>query len=408
MRRQLIPLLFLNFVNALGFAVLIPIFPFLVEEYGGNELAFGILIAAYPIFQFLGAPVLGSISDAYGRRPVLFFSQLGTLISWIVFGVALIMPKTPLFDTTFTLPLVVIGISRIIDGITGGNFSVAAAAIADFVPREQKTKIFGMIGAIVGIGVIVGPFIGGYTTSFSIGYVGVAIFSFILSLITLVSMYMYLPETLTKDKRVTLHLSFSGILKEVNIYEKIVRFNMPLIKKLFFIRAFFAFVFSAYTTTIVLFMKGVLELTTNQIGIQFLILGCFFIINQAFITPYLARLYGNLQTYYIGQLCMLISLFLLAFIENIWIFIPVTFITSIGIAASIPTFKSLITDLVSEQKQGEISGMDESVLAGTSAVAPIFAGGLYTLIQQESYLIFAAILVIPFLYIWYRTGRFTA
>lgn len=408
MRRRLVPLLFLNFVNALGFAVLIPIFPFLVEEYGGNELAFGILIASYPIFQFLGAPILGSISDAYGRRPVLFFSQLGTLISWVVFGLALLIPKIPIFDTTFTLPLVVIGISRVIDGITGGNFSVAAASIADFVPREQKTKIFGLIGAIVGIGVIVGPFIGGYTTSFSIGYIGVAIFSFILSLITLISMYMYLPETLAREKRVTLHLSLAGLVREVNIYEKIVRFNMPIIKKLFFIRAFFAFVFSAYTTTIVLFMKGVLTLNTNQIGIQFLLLGCFFIVSQALITPYLARLYGNLHTYYIGQLCMFISLMLLAFIDEIWIFILVNFITSVGIAASIPTFKSLITDLVSEQKQGEISGMDESVLAGTSAVAPIFAGGLYTLIQQDSYLIFAAILVIPFLYIWYRTGRFTA
>lgn len=399
MKRTLIPIILLNLVNVLGFAILIPVFPFIIEQFGGNEVTYGVLLAMYPLFQFLGAPALGSLSDTYGRRPILLISQFGTLLSWVIMAVALLVPNVPsLFGISY--PLLVIGLARVVDGITGGNFSVANAYVADITKREHKTKIFGIIGAIVGVGLVIGPVLGGIISSSSWGFMGIVIFSFMLSLITLVLMHVYLPETLVKEKRSK--LSFH-IIHDINVYGKIVRFKKPVINELFFIRGFFALVFSAYTSTVVLLMKDVLGLTMSAIGFLFVVLGIFFIVNQAIVVPAIAHKYGNLAAFYVGQAAMAVGLALVMFADNVVIFLSIAYIINLGFSASFPTFKSMITDLVDDSRQGEITGIDESVLAGASAIAPIVAGSIYASFREQSYMFYALFLIIPHILLWIRT-----
>ena len=391
MSKQIIPILFLTFVNVLGFSVLIPVLPFIVERFGGGAVAYGALLAAYPAFQFLAAPALGTLSDRHGRRRLLLISQAGTLASWGVFGLGYFTPDISINGVA--LPLMVIAFSRIVDGITGGNFSVANAYIADITPREKKTQVYGNLGAAVGIALIVGPVIGGYVYATPLGYLGIALVSAVISAITLGLMYLFLPESLPEEKRDRL-LPFH-ILQELNLLRKFASISAMKLRRLFLMRAFFALAFASYTSTIVLLLKQSLDLSPERIGTVFLIIGSFFIVNQTVITKRLSDRYGPLKTFYLGQLLFGIGMVSLVFVRELWQFFPVIYLTNLGFSSSFPTFRTVITNAAPENRQGFITGLDESVLAGSSAVAPLAASIIYSLLGQYSYGLFAMILLIP-------------
>ncbi len=124
MNRKTFPIVLLSLVNGIGFTLLIPVLPFIVRDLGYSAAVFGLLMAVYPMSQFFAAPLLGTLSDYYGRRPILLVSQAGTLLSWIIFAAAY-------FTTGSIWPLLIIAFSRVIDGLTGGNQSVANAYLAD-------------------------------------------------------------------------------------------------------------------------------------------------------------------------------------------------------------------------------------------------------------------------------------
>jgi MFS family permease len=199
MTKSLIPAFLLTFVNVLGFSILMPILPFLVEHYGAPKWVFGLLLTLYSAFQFIGAPILGAMSDAQGRKPILIISQAGTLLSWFVFVVALVSPEYKLFG--FVLPLWIIAFSRILDGVTGGNTSVANAYVADITTRDQKGYVFGYLGGIAGLGMIIGPGLGGLSASTSWGFLGTILLSIAISIITLISIIFWLKESHPVNKR---------------------------------------------------------------------------------------------------------------------------------------------------------------------------------------------------------------
>ncbi|MFQ5940664.1 MAG: MFS transporter [Nitrososphaerales archaeon] len=166
---SLFPILLIIFIGTLGFSIVLPFLVFLVTDFGGNALVFGVLIAMYPAFQLVGAPLLGRWSDIYGRRKVLLISQGGTLAAWIVFLVALFLPLEPFFDIdsailgTFviTLPMMVLFLARALDGITGGNVSVANAYLADVTSDKERNKNFGKMAISSNLGFVVGPTLAG-------------------------------------------------------------------------------------------------------------------------------------------------------------------------------------------------------------------------------------------------------
>ncbi len=166
---RLAPILLVNFISMLGFTIVLPFLVFLVERMGGNAFVYGLIGATYPAFQFIGAPILGRWSDRLGRRRVLLLSQIGTLISWIVFAGALFLPvveiaavdSSALGTFTITLPLLVIGLARALDGLTGGNISVANAYVADVSSEADRSANFGKMGVAANLGTILGPTLAG-------------------------------------------------------------------------------------------------------------------------------------------------------------------------------------------------------------------------------------------------------
>ncbi len=395
MQKGLIPILLLTFVNILNFAIMIPVLPFIVEQYGGGSLMYGILLSMYPLFQFFAAPILGAWSDLQGRRPVLLISQAGTLLSWVIFAIAYFVPNISI--GSFALPLIVIMIARIADGVTGGNNSVANAYLTDITKPEERAKRFGMLGGIVGLGLIIGPAIGGYTSSLGIGYLGTALANIALSTVTLILMWYFLPETLSRSERdESLHFKWTD---EIQFITKLKKYSENrILKYLFFIRVFFLLSFNAYTSIIVLFMIESYKLEQSQLGLLFLVTGSYMIINQMFVSPFFARKLGVLKTFVIGLALFIFSLITLEFASNVWLFLLNAYFLNVGISMAFPTFKSLLSHNVEQRKQGEIQGIDEAFLAASAAIAPITAGFIYQYVGKYSFGVFAIGLLIPLFY----------
>ncbi|HXT83783.1 MAG TPA: MFS transporter, partial [Verrucomicrobiae bacterium] len=166
---SLFPLLLSNFIGTISFSIVLPFLVFLVIDFGGNSIVYGIVSAIYPAFQLIGAPILGRWSDVYGRKKILLLSNGGTLAGWIIFLIALFLPVWHIISinsTIFgifiiTLPLIILFFARALDGVTGGNISVANAYLADVSTDKNRSKNFGKLSISANLGFIVGPALAG-------------------------------------------------------------------------------------------------------------------------------------------------------------------------------------------------------------------------------------------------------
>ncbi len=183
--KMLFSVILVVFIDLLGFSLILPLLPYYAKTFGANGFVTGVLVSSYAAMQLLGAPVLGRLSDRFGRRPVLLLSIFGTFIGFLLLG----------FATTLWMLFA----SRLIDGITGGNISVAQAYISDVTGPKDRAKGLGLIGAAFGLGFIIGPVTGGVLSQW--GYSIPAFVAAGLAFINLLLVFFWLPESLTPEKR---------------------------------------------------------------------------------------------------------------------------------------------------------------------------------------------------------------
>ena len=200
---SLLPILAVNFIGTLGFSLVLSFLVFLVTDWGGNALVYGLTGATYSAFQLIGAPVLGRWSDRYGRRRILLLSQVGTLVSWLIFLAAFALPRTDLLRVdsmisrqfVLTLPLLVLIVARSLDGLTGGNVSVANAYLADVTPEEQRAKAFGRMAVSSNLGFVVGPALAGLLGATALGALVPVGAAAAISLVATLAILYRLPES---------------------------------------------------------------------------------------------------------------------------------------------------------------------------------------------------------------------
>src|SRR5215813_9690410 len=207
---QLLPILLVNFVGTLGFSIVLPFLIFLVMKFGGNAIVYGLLAATYPAFQLIGSPILGKWSDIYGRKKVLVLSNVGTSAGWILFLFALFLPTEKSFSIhiaflgTFVVvvPLLILFIARAVDGITGGNISIADAYLADLSSDTTRSKNFGKMAMSSNLGFIVGPALAGILGGTIYGAILPVLAALILSLITIAVIVFLLKESKPKTEEI--------------------------------------------------------------------------------------------------------------------------------------------------------------------------------------------------------------
>lgn len=385
----------LTFVNALSFTILIPVLPFVVKMYNQPEIVLWILFATYSLFQFLAAPLLWALSDKYGRKPILILTQFGTFMSWIVLWIAYILPDTQIF-WYILLPILVIFISRVFDGITGGNMSVAQAMIADITEKKDRSKIFWTNGAVFGFSLVIGPAIGSLSLSLSLGFLGSAIIGWVISIITLWIMFFFLQESLTEDNRKKEAIIN---LKSLNIWTNVKKWaTIPLIKYTLVMRLFIFTAFITYTTISALYLIDVFWFSADKVGYYLTFTGTFLIFHQAVSIRVLVQKFGDMSSLLIGILCIAFGyMWMWLAGDNIIIFTIIYFFGVLGISACLTTLWALTSNAVDEKNQWEVLGMMTWVESMISILAPITATLLYGMIDFSIYFVVSALAFIAFI-----------
>lgn len=344
------------FIDLVGFGIVIPLLPYYSESpiFRATPFEVELIFAVYSAMQFIFAPILGGLSDKYGRRPVLFLSIIGSGIGYLFIG--------------FAGALWMVFAGRIIAGITGGNISTAQAYIADVTTRENRAKGMGLFGAMFGLGFIFGPAIGGILSRY--GLAAPFLFAAILSFANAIALYFFLPETRKKQTGET-----SPKNRFAQAFEALRDPRFSLITILYFL---LITAFSIMTASFALYTIYRFGYSAEQNGYLFAYVGVLAIIMQGFLFGKLAKRFGETNLIVVGSFMLSGALLTFPFIGPEWgglagLLISMAFFSA-GNSLSSPALTSLASKIASEDEQGKALGVLQSGASLARAVGPLIGG----------------------------------
>jgi len=353
--KSALSLIFLTvFIDLLGFGILIPILPvFAIKILEVDETAIGITIALYSLTQFFFNPILGRLSDKYGRRPLILISLLLNAFGYILFA--------------FTHSYLMLLISRIIAGIGGSSIGVAQAFIADVTTREERSKGMGLIGAAFGLGFVFGPLIGGSLAEY--GYMVTGFASAGFSMLAFVLTLILLPESnLNRVNAVTSNRKILDVAAIKKIFQKP---DLALLITLFFMLTFS--VANIYGTFALLGFKNY-HFTDRQNGYMFGIVGLSSAIVQGGLLRIASNYFSQRQLITFGSTFMMIGLFLIPYGGSFLGLAIIVILLSIGTGSLQPTLLSLISEVTPDAEQGVTLGINQSFSAFGRVLGPLWGG----------------------------------
>ncbi|MDD9269017.1 MFS transporter [Paenibacillus sp. GCM10023248] len=376
------------FLCGIGFSIVAPVVPFLVQPYISNPEAQAIVVtlltSVYAVCVFAAAPALGALSDRYGRRPLLLICLLGSAIGYLVFGLG--------------GALWVLFAGRIIEGITGGSISTIFAYFADIIPPEQRTKYFGWASAVVGAGTVIGPTLGGLLAKFGNStpmYVGA-----IITILQVGYGILYMPESLAKKNRLS-----KITLVRLNPFKQLASvLAMNNLRRLL-VAAFLLWipngslqaVFSQFSLDTFSWMPA-------RIGLMFSIMGVQDILSQGLIMPKLLIKRNDAQIAILGMISEIIGYGFIA-LSALFSFYPLfiigMFIFGFGDSIFGPSFNGMLSKSVEASEQGRIQGGSQSIQALARMIGPIVGGQIYVSLGHAAPAFMGMILIaaaIPALY----------
>ncbi len=403
--KKILPIFVIVLIDLLGLTVIIPLMPLYATAFGANAFMVGALGAAYPVFQFIGAPILGRLSDRFGRKPILMISQVGTFIGFIVLG--------------FANALWILFLARIIDGISGANISTAQAAITDSTTEKTRTQGLGLLGAAFGLGFVIGPVIAFVSLAASGNDYRVPAFVAAgFSLISILMTWFWFHETLPADKRGDTSqkssFSFSAMLDGL---------RNPAVGLLLVLMFAQQISFGGFEQLLALFTLDRLGLNASGNSVIFVFVGVIVVAVQGgFIGPWSRKL-GDRRLIYLGLATLAVGLTLISLTprqpapwyskaeivneletsgsfrthenpstQNLsvnlpsdthngwmglgWILLAMVPV-SIGGGILQPSINSLITKRVKKEDVGGMLGISSAFLSGANAIAPLIGGAIF-------------------------------
>jgi len=399
--KRVLPIIVIVLVDLIGLSIIIPILPYFAARFSANAMTIGILQATYPFMQFIGAPILGRLSDRFGRKPILIVSQIGTLAGFVLLGFA------------NTLPLLFI--SRIIDGLSGANMSTAQAAIADSTTAKTRTQGLGLIGAAFGIGFVLGPMIAYLVLALSHGnYQAVAFTAAIFSLMSILLTTFLFHETHQSDSP-----SIKSLRAPFTLSTMFDALRRPAVGFLLLIMFFYQVAFGGYEQLFSLFTLNRLGMSATDTAGLFALAGVFIIIVQGGLIGRWSRQKGDRWLVILGVSTLAIGLIGTASTPRIpvpwydqakvleslagqsnlslstqsikvtlpdetnkgwfgiiWLLVA-SFPAALGGGVLHPAVNSLITKSSDKSEVGAMLGISAGIYSAANAIAPLFYGALF-------------------------------
>ncbi|MEI8135153.1 MAG: MFS transporter [bacterium] len=351
--KAIIPIFIVVFVDLLGFSIILPLLPFYALQFQISPEMIGMIAAVYSVCQFAASPILGSMSDRYGRRPLLIYSQLGSMIGFLLLAVA---------GNVWVLVL-----SRVIDGLSGGNITIASAYVSDVTEQKDRASAMALIGVAFGMGFLFGPLIGGELSAAW----GISAPAYAAALMAFTSMSLsifYLKEP-------AVHRAQEGRKGGLQYYtEAFGYFKIKNLRTVLTIFLFFALPFSLYVSMFSLYAHIELGFTQRDVGRFLAYVGFLGIIWQGGVIRPLVKKMGELSLLRFGLAAMTIGLFGLVLAENWQQLAAVALIFSFGTGVTRVVLSSLVSQLAPPDKKGGVIGVSGSIESLTRIIGPIMGG----------------------------------
>lgn len=359
------------FLTGLALTIISPVIPFLVERYTTNSstqaTVVTLLMSVYALATFISAPILGSLSDYYGRRPVLIISLIGSAIGYLIFGLG--------------GSLWVLFLGRIIEGVSGGEIATIFAYFSDITSKEERTKYFGWLSAVVGIGTAFGPLLGGLLAHFGPSmpmYFGAGI-----TLINAIYGYFLMPESIAKrDNQLKIEKVQINPINQIKF-----TLMIPTIKWFLLVGSF---IWLANGSFQAIFSQLTIDLFSWQpalIGMSFSMIGFVDIFSQFLIMPQLIKRFSDKIICLIGitgEVSGYIFITASVIFKNPLLFLVGLFIFSFGDAIFTPAFNGFISKSVSSKEQGRLQGTSQSVQSLARVIGPIVGGQIYVFLTPAA------------------------
>lgn len=355
--KRLLNVGFIVLIDMLGFALIVPLLTFFADSFGASAFQTGLLVSSYAAMQMVSAPILGRLSDRFGRKPVFLISIFGTFVGFLILG--------------FATSLWMLFASRILSGLTAGNISVAQAYIADSTDEKNRARGMGMFGAAFGIGFILGPAMGGMLSQF-----GFAVPAFVaagLALMNLLAVQVSLPESLTAERRAKLLAQKKADLSLKALLDAL---QHPQVGPLLWVRFGFAVAFNSFQTVFPLYVLKRFGLGAHQTGYILAYIGIILVIMQGLLIGPLSARYreSDLLVVFLGFAWVGLTGWALA--PSVPFLLAAMLPLAIGAGSFNALINSAISKSVSREEVGGMLGFGSGLESFTRVVMPAAASYL--------------------------------
>lgn len=377
LKKEYLTLFLIQITEVLGFSLILPFLPFYAEELGASPLQISLILAIFSFFQFFMSPIMGRLSDIYGRKPLLIFSQIMTALSFLMFALA---------NSVWMLAL-----SRLVDGLFGSNFVIAQAYLTDVSSKKDRTVVMGMSGIAFGLGFLVGPALGGFLAK-NFSYSLPAYLATILSVVTIFMTLFLLKETVKNKGTKKIPFKFSWEMFELKGFIKY--FNRSNLRDLFLILFFFLSTQVVLTSNLAIYANKKFALDAQEMGLLLTVNGLITVIMQGGLLKVLIKKFGEKKLLFFAYFSLFLAFVILALIKDKHLLFPAMMLPAIGWGLFRPIIMGNVSRKTPDDEQGAVLGVASSLGSISQIIGPVLGGFILSNFHYEYLIYFEIILLL--------------